>query len=272
MPSAPYFEYHSFPNGDAPFTGNPAGVCFLDAFPDDATLLGIAASNNHPETSFLVKDDAEAASWRLRWFTPAVEVDLCGHATLAAAEALYDRGDAGGDGILFETRSGPLRVERRGDDLEMSFPALRFETIDVERDVLAAIGHGGGAAEMFEVEQVHGARFCIVALETEADVRALQPDFAALTRARVNIVATAPGEASDIASRFFAPACGVDEDPVTGSAHCALAPFWAGRLGRQRIAARQVGPRPGALQLEMRGDRVALIGRARKYLEGRLVF
>lgn len=262
-----YSERHAFPDGDTPHTGNPAGVARLDAALGDADLLGLAQSNNLSETAFLLARDAPDL-WDLRWFTPGMEVDLCGHATLASAAVLFDAGAVKGDTAKFDTRSGRLTVTRLGDGrLAMDFPQIGFEPGDADPDARAAIGAEPG--EVYEVERVHGGRYQMFVYDDEAAIAALDPDFAALKRARVNVVATAAGRSADFVSRFFAPDAAVDEDPVTGSAHCTLAPFWTQRLGRAALAARQIGPRPGALDVEtLAQGRVRIIGRARPYLQG----
>lgn len=203
--------------------------------------------------------------------TPTVEVDLCGHATLAAAAALFDTGAVQGDAAGFDTRSGRLTVTRLADGaLSMDFPLVPFQPAAPDADIIAALG--AVALEFHEVRRLHARRYCMAVLASEAAVAGLAPDIAALRRLGTNVIVTAKGESADFVSRFFAPASGIDEDPVTGSAHCTLAPYWAERLGRARLTARQIGPRPGALEVETRGDRVALIGRARKYLDGEITF
>jgi PhzF family phenazine biosynthesis protein len=269
MRRQPYYEYHSFPDGDAPFTGNPAGVCPMEEYPADAAMLGVAASNKHAETAFLIPGGG-ADAWRLRWFTPAVEVDLCGHATLAAAAAVFDLGLVRGDAAAFDTRSGRLTVTREGSVLCMDFPAILPGPAEPDSAIATALG--AQPQEFHEIRAVHAARYCMAVLGSESEVARLKPDIGALRRLGVNVIATARGESADFVSRFFAPASGIDEDPVTGSAHCTLAPYWADRLGRARLSARQIGPRPGALAVEARGDRVALIGHAAKYLEGEIFF
>ena len=262
-----YSERHAFPDGDAPHTGNPAGVARLTAPLPDADLLGLAQSNNLSETAYLLAKDG-GDLWNLRWFTPECEVDLCGHATLAAAAVLFDAGAVDGDAARFDTRSGRLSVTRLEDGrLCMDFPEVPFQPGRADPAAVRAIGAQPDQA--FEVERVHGARYQMFVYSSEAEVAALEPDFAAVKRSGVNLIAAAPGRGVDFVSRFFAPVAGVDEDPVTGSAHCTLAPFWAERLGRPHLNARQIGPRPGALEVEAAGGgRVRLIGRARRYLDG----
>lgn len=262
-----YSERHAFPDGDAAHTGNPAGVARLTSPLSDADLLGLAQSNNLSETAYLLTG-AATDLWDLRWFTPECEVDLCGHATLAAAAVLFDAGAVEGAEARFDTRSGRLSVTRLDDGrLCMDFPEVPFQPGRADPAAVGAVG--AEPEEAFEVERVHGSRYQMFVYPSEAEIAALAPDFAAIKRAGVNLIVTAPGRSADFVSRFFAPVAGVNEDPVTGSAHCTLAPFWAERLGRTRLNARQIGPRPGALAVEAAGGgRVRLIGAARRYLEG----
>ena len=245
---------------DRVFSGNPAAVCPLDSWLDDATLQAIAYENNLSETAFFVPaDDAYA----LRWFTPLAEVDLCGHATLASAHVVfhYLRPDA--DAVAFDTRSGRLDVTRGDDGLTMDFPALAAHPVDAPPADLSA-GLGAEPAAVF-ADMDYLALF-----ETEAQVRAIEPDMTALARLdeRRGIIVTAPGESADFVSRFFSPQLGVPEDPVTGSAHCMLAPFWAERLGKSTLHARQISARGGLVHCTVVGDRVHLTGRAVQYFEG----
>lgn len=254
----PVYQVDAFT--DRVFSGNPAAVCPLDTWLPDAVMQSIAAENNLSETAFFVPEDD---GYGLRWFTPGLEVDLCGHATLATAHVLFgDRGEAR-ERLRFATRSGVLTV-RRGDDgwLEMDFPAARAEPCMPPPALVAGLGN--------EPEGVWRTAGQYLALYgTEAAVRALTPDMAALASLdRGGVIVTAPGEASDIASRYFAPAKGVPEDPVTGSAHCALTPFWAGRLGRDTLLAHQVSRRGGVLRCRLAGDRVGLAGQAVSYMSG----
>ena len=263
---APFAELHAFPDGDRPHTGNPAAVMRLEAFPPDADLLGMARSSNLSETAFLVPEGADR--WVLRWFTPGGEVELCGHATMASGVWLFGGGHVAGDAARFSTLSGELVVRREGAAFAMDFPAVRAEASDEFADVVRALGVA--ARSTHRIPRIHGARYALVEVASQAEVAELAPDLHALGQTATNVVVTAPGEEVDFVSRFFAPASGVDEDPVTGSAHCTLAPFWAARLGRKRLRARQIGPRPGALEVELRGDRVLLVGTARPFVEGRV--
>lgn len=245
----------------AVFKGNPAAVVPLDSWLPDATLQSIAAENNLSETAFFVPD---GEAWRLRWFTPAVEVDLCGHATLASAHLIFTRLAPARDRITFMTRSGRLEVARCGDALELDFPAVPAEprndvaTLDALAAALGARPH-----------EAYRAMDHMAVFADEAEVTALKPDLSHVAAlGGRGLVATAPGRSSDFVSRFFAPNCGIAEDPVTGSAHCILTPFWAKRLGKTRLSARQVSARGGELACEYRGARVGIAGRAVLYLEG----
>ena len=268
MHSIPYFEIHAFADPDQPFTGNPAGVCLMEAFPDDGVLKGIAASNNLSETAFLVPAGEDC--WRLRWFTPTVEVDLCGHATLAAGAVVLENGLVKQDTARFETRSGRLEVRRDGVALAMDLPLIGFRPGRDDAAIKAALGIGSDPVDVLSVERIHGAGYQMWVMADEAAVRLAKPNHGQLRQLDTNIILTAPGNTADFVSRFFAPASGVDEDPVTGSAHCTLAPYWAGKLGKARMTARQIGPRPGTLEVEAKGGRVALFGHAPRYLEGRI--
>jgi len=266
MTTISYAELHSFCETDRPFTGNPAGVCTLDEFPDDDVLKGIANSNNLSETAFIVSRGADR--WDLRWFTPSIEVDLCGHATFAAGAWLFFEGRVQGDIARFETRSGELKVRALpGETFSMDLPRVGYTQAATNSAVVEALGAGDPHAS-YDVQRVHGANYQMLVFESEATIAALKPDHGLLRRIGTNVIATAEGETVDFVSRFFAPASGVDEDPVTGSAHCTLAPFWADKLQRPRLSARQIGPRSGALDVEPQGERVILSGRAAPYLEG----
>jgi PhzF family phenazine biosynthesis protein len=247
---------------DRLFAGNPAGVVPLEAWPDDALMRRIAFENGLAETAFLVKTGPDR--FHLRWFTPAVEVDLCGHATLAAAFVVFTQLGAAGDVLTFDSRSGPLHVTRLANGrLELDFPARPAPAVTPD----PALGRALGAAP----EHVAQARDTLCVFPRAEDVLALRPDFAALARLDTfAVIATAPGGDCDFVSRFFAPRAGINEDPVTGSAHCTLTPYWAARLGRQRLHARQVSPRGGELWCELAGDRVRIAGHAVLYLRGEI--
>lgn len=254
----PYYEVSAFTTN--PFGGNPAGVCPLEAWLPDAVLQGIAANNNLAETAFTVPHGHD---FELRWFTPTVEMDLCGHATLAAASVLFNERGLRGAAVRFHSRSGVLAVVRAGDLLTLDFPSRP----PAPSAPLEALIHGLGAPP----KEVFKARDYLAVFSNETEVRALQPDFAMLkTLDCLGIIATAPGDDCDFVSRFFAPGAGVDEDPVTGSAHCTLIPFWAGRLGKTKLFARQISQRGGGLFCELVGERVHIGGRATLYLRGEI--
>ena len=242
------------------FGGNPAAVCPLDDWLDDRTLQAIAAENNLSETAFFTE---AGGRYKLRWFTPTREVDLCGHATLATAFVLFEEIGVGGDKVAFETPSGPLAVSRDGDRLTLDFPARPPAPIDVDTATAIAEALGGRPAAVL------GNVMGLAVFESEADVRALKPDFERVAVLALDgVIVTAPGTAVDFVSRYFAPAAGIPEDPVTGSAHCLLTPYWAERLSKTQLTARQVSARGGELWCEARGERVAISGRAVKFLEG----
>ncbi|HEU4324679.1 MAG TPA: PhzF family phenazine biosynthesis protein [Roseiflexaceae bacterium] len=240
------------------FAGNPAAVCPLDAWQDDALLQRIAAENNLAETAFFVP---EGDGYRLRWFTPTVEVDLCGHATLASAFVIFTELGYAGEAIRFQTRSGLLVVRRDGSRLVMDFPSRPPEPVEADPLVLPGLGA--------QPEELLASRDYFAVYPNEAAVRALRPDMALLGRIdRQGVIATAPGDEVDFVSRYFAPAAGVPEDPVTGSAHCTLIPYWSRRLGKTELRARQVSERGGELVCTDQGDRVTIAGSAVKYLTG----
>lgn len=244
------------------FRGNPAAVCPLESWLDDETLQAIARENNQAETAFFVPAEAD---YHIRWFTPKCEVDLCGHATLAAAFVLFNALDEERRSVRFVSRSGPLTVRRAGPLLAMNFPALALRPCPNPPDLLLR-GLGERPAEVFSAE-ADTNYFAVY--ESESKVRALSPDLGLLERLHpYGVVATAPGESSDCASRYFAPSYGIPEDEATGSIHCALTPFWAKRLSRRSVHARQVSPRGGELFCEDKGRRVEIAGYAVKYFEG----
>lgn len=255
MTEIPFFQVDAF--AEAPFTGNPAAVMPLDQWPEDSVMQSIAAENNLAETAFTVPSDGDEADYELRWFTPTVEVNLCGHATLAAAHVLMR-----GSRIRFATRSGILAVTRESGLLELELPAARVEPTKLP-ELTQALGVAG---ETFLSRQGNGN--AIVLLRDEAEVRAVQPDFAALARLPYLVSATAPGDRHDVASRVFAAFHGVPEDPVTGSAHTALVPFWAERLGRDSFTALQASRRTGVLHCRLAGDRVILGGHCTTVIVG----
>jgi PhzF family phenazine biosynthesis protein len=241
------------------FAGNPAAVVPLDAWLDDATLQGIATENNLSETAFLVGGNGE---YDIRWMTPVAEVDLCGHATLASAWAVFNELEPGRTEVVFRSKSGPLGVVAKGDRLALDFPSRPPEPANARA---AALGDALGRTPTSALS----SRDLMAVFEREEDVRALAPDMQKVAAFEVlGMIATAPGSDCDFVSRFFAPGMGIPEDPVTGSAHCTLVPYWAKRLGKTTLHARQISPRGGELFCELRGDRVEIAGHAVKYLEG----
>lgn len=259
----PFAQIDAF--ADRPFTGNPAAVMPLDAWLDDVVLQAIAEENNLAETAFIVRDTSGVADWELRWFTPAVEIALCGHATLASGHWLLAR-DASLERVRFRTRkAGVLEVAREIEGYAMALPAYPSEPAEVP-GLLDALGIARG-----EVLR-HPNGYDLTVLDSADAVRALAPDFHALAALgdTLNIV-TAPGDAgsgTDVISRVFAPAAGIDEDPVTGSAHSVLIPYWAARLGRDRFTAFQASRRGGHVGCEAADDRVILRGRCVTVIEG----
>ncbi|GLW63185.1 oxidoreductase [Actinomadura rubrobrunea] len=253
---------------DRPFAGNPAGVCLLEEAADPAWMQRVAAEMRHSETAFVRPVGEE---FELRWFTPTVEIALCGHATLASGHALYETGTVPPDRpIRFRTlRSGVLTVTRAdGGALAMDFPAAPPERVDEPEGLAAALG-----ATISWVGR-NAQPDLLARVADEAAVRALAPDIAALARLDVRTVIVtapaAPGSRHDYVSRVFAPAVGVDEDPVTGSAHCALAPYWSAELGRDDLLGHQASARGGDVRTVVRGDRVSLVGHAVTVLDGTL--
>jgi PhzF family phenazine biosynthesis protein len=251
----PFCQVDAF--AEEPLTGNPAAVMPLEHWLEDGLMQAIAAENNLSETAFLVPSDREDADYDLRWFTPATEVELCGHATLASAHALIT-----GERIRFATRSGVLTVASEDGLLKLDLPAFDvqpgdapglLEALGVEGEIL--VGEGGNNS-------------AIVLLPDEAAVRSVRPDFAALKAFDRLVIVTAPGDEQDVASRVFASYHGIDEDPVTGSAHAALVPYWAKKLGRDTFTAFQASARGGLLHCRMAGDRVILGGKCVTVIEG----
>jgi predicted PhzF superfamily epimerase YddE/YHI9 len=252
----PYFEVHSFT--DRIFHGNPAGVCLLETWLDDDLMLGIAAENNLSETAFIVPNEDH---YELRWFTPSVEVDLCGHATLATAYVLFEHLGYEGDAIAFETKSGELAVWKDADFLVMDFPSRPAKRVEVPDHLANGLRR--------DIDSVFKSRDYLVVLENENEVRELEPDFSELDKIDCEgIIVTAPGDDVDFVSRFFAPRMGILEDPVTGAAHSTLTPFWTERLGKDPLRARQISERGGDLWCKQMEDRVYIAGRAALYAKG----
>jgi PhzF family phenazine biosynthesis protein len=259
----PIFQVDAFT--DTPFKGNPAGVCLLPEWHSDLWMQNVAQEMNLSETAFLVR---EGEGHRLRWFTPSIEVELCGHATLASSHILWEQGIIPKTGpALFQTLSGPLSAKLQADGIELNFPATPAQACPAPPDLEQALG-----ARAVYIGQ---NRFDYIALlENEQELRNLHPNFDLLRKLSVRgvIVTAHSSEAEfDFVSRFFAPGAGIDEDPVTGSAHCCLGPFWQARLGRDTFRAFQASARGGIVRVSVRGDRVLLGGRAVTVLRGELL-
>ncbi len=252
----PMYQIDAF--ADRPFTGNPAAVCPLPAWLPDELLQAIAAENNLSETAYYTGSDG---LYHLRWFTPTTEVNLCGHATLAAAHVVFATEMLAGNRIVFDSRSGPLPVTREGTMLTLDFPSEHAEPCAIPDILIQAIGRKPCAC------------FCgddyMAVFDEEEDIVALKPDFRLLNQLDLRgVIVTAPGRSADFVSRFFAPKFGIDEDPVTGSAHCMLAPYWIKQLGKSALHARQLSKRTGNLWCRMRDDRVLISGHTTQVLHG----
>jgi PhzF family phenazine biosynthesis protein len=244
------------------FEGNPAAVCPLESWLEDGLLQAIAEENNLSETAFFVPSEK---GFELRWFTPIKEVDLCGHATLAAAHVIFETLGYAKQVITFETRSGDLFVERKGKRLEMDFPASPPTPCEL-RGILAE-GLGKHPIEILAADDY------LAVFDDEATIRAITPNQALLSQLDLRgVIVTAPGSDVDFVSRFFAPKFGIPEDPVTGSAHCALAPYWARKLGKSLLSAKQLSRRGGDLICEVKTNRVLLSGYAVTFMEAEIVF
>jgi PhzF family phenazine biosynthesis protein len=245
------------------FTGNPAAVCILDEWPDDRLLQALAAENNHSETAFLLK---RGSGFEIRWFTTQAEVPLCGHATLASSFVIFNHLKWPEDIIRFQTRkSGLLSVKRNGDMIEMDFPAQPPSGQPVPAGLAQALNHS-------PLEVLGTTGNLLVVLEDEKTVRELEPDYSWLMGIeKQGTIVTAKGDQCDFISRYFAPRIGVPEDPVTGSAHCLLVPYWSKVLGKQQLHARQVSKRGGELFCRDCGERVTIAGKAVLYLEGKIM-
>lgn len=243
------------------FSGNPAAVCPLDKWPADALMQQIAAENNLAETAFVVN---EPDGYRIRWFTPAVEVDLCGHATLASAHVLFNHLNYAEDELSFNSRSGKLTVTKDGERLKLNFPVDDLAPIDVTDEMRACFAFAPIAA-------FKGKTDYMFVYETQEQIEHINPDLNAIGKFDARgIIVTAPGKEVDFVSRFFAPQSGIDEDPVTGSAHTSLTPYWSGKLGKTSLSAIQLSPRKGILHCELNGGRVLIAGKAITYLIGNI--
>lgn len=261
--SLPLFQVDAFT--DRPFAGNPAAVCLLDEPGDPAWMQQVACEMNLSETAFLFRQND---GYSLRWFTPQVEVDLCGHATLASAHILWEQGYLPTNAQAhFHTKSGLLTAEQQGEWIELNFPAKPEQSTETIPELQEALGVTPLYVGMSQFD-------CLVEVESEAEVRALQPDLTKLAAIAVRgciVTSQASTPGYDFVSRFFAPRVGVPEDPVTGSAHCVLSPFWSKRLGREELTGYQASPRSGVVRVHLDGERVRLSGQAVTVLRGTLL-
>lgn len=263
MPALPFFQVDAFAR--RAFEGNPAAVVPLADWLPNETLQNIAAENNLSETAFVLLEREDGAH-PLRWFTPTIEVPFCGHATMAAAHVLFEFYKADGS-VDFAARVGRLSARRAGEAIEMDFPAESLTRCDDDEKLTFALGR--------QPESLWRGRYMLAAFETEEQVRELEPDMEAVARAATGdvpgcVIATAPGADYDFVSRFFGPGAGVPEDPVTGSAHSSLAPFWAERLGKEELRAWQGSRRGGEVACRLAGERVILAGGATTYARGEI--
>lgn len=247
---------------DKAFGGNPAAVCPLEHWLSEEKMQKIAMENNLSETAFFLK---EGEIFHIRWFTPELEIDLCGHATLASAHVIFNHLGYERNIIEFRYEGGVLFVEKEGFLLKMNFPSFESEETIAPDNIEEIMGN--------QALEIYKARDLLLVYRSENEIRELNPDFAALTHLDVlGVIVTAPGEQVDFVSRFFAPAAGINEDPVTGSAHCMLIPFWAKRLKKNNLSALQLSKRVGTLYCENKGDRVVIAGNAVTFLEGEIQF
>ena len=254
----PLYQIDAFT--DQTFKGNPAAVCILDEWIEDGLMQKIAAENNLSETAFVVKN---GEVYEIRWFTPRIEVALCGHATLATAHVLFLYYHHPGSKLHFYSpHSGDLYVKKKDDLLTLNFPADRISKVDVPEELTRAFGKK-------PVEAYKGKTDYLLVFETQKDIQGCRPDMELLKKSKARgIMVTAPGKKVDFVSRFFAPCAGVDEDPVTGSAHTTLTPYWSQRLNKKRMKARQLSERGGKLICELRDERVLISGKAVTYFRG----
>jgi PhzF family phenazine biosynthesis protein len=247
----------------SPLGGNPAAVCPLSEWLEAETMLKIAAENNLSETAFFVKGDGE---YHIRWFTPTIEINLCGHATLATSHVIFNCLNLEEKRIDFHSdRSGELSVEKTGDVLVLDFP--KYDSTETEIDQKLAAAVGAAPRRMWETQ----GNMAMLLFDSEAEIRALAPDMSALAKIPYDeVIVTARGTEADFVSRLFAPRIGIPEDPVTGATHCSLIPYWAAELGKEKLYARQVSNRGGELFCELAGDRVKIGGNAALYLRGEI--
>jgi PhzF family phenazine biosynthesis protein len=255
----PFYQVDAFT--DRLFGGNPAGVCPLDKWLPDDIMQKIAMENNLSETAFFIRKDNR---FHIRWFTPKVEVNLCGHATLASAHVIFHYLDFNGATVSFESRSGILNVNREGDLLVLDFPANKPVRTALPDDFVQALN-------ITPVQCFRGKEDYLLLYKSQQEIEALMPDFRYLEKVDARaVIVTAPAEKVDFVSRFFAPRVGVDEDPVTGSAHTVLIPFWAEKLGKTEMKALQLSRRGGTLFCRLRGDRVDIGGNAVTFIKGEI--
>ena len=260
MTEIPIYQVDAF--ASQVFAGNPAAVCPLDAWLPDAVMQSIALENNLSETAFFVKR-GDCNEYDLRWFTPVEEDEICGHATLGSAYVVVNYLDGGGAELGFHTRSGLLTVTREDELYTLDFPVLLPKRIDDDPAVADALGA--------TPKELHEQLDIMAVFDSAAEVAALAPDMAKVAALDTRgVIATAPGDSCDFVSRYFAPQGGIPEDPVTGSTHCMSTPYWSERLGKAQMSARQISARGGALEVELRGERVLISGRVAPYMEGRI--
>ncbi len=242
------------------FRGNPAAICILNEWLDEKLMQNIAMENNLSETAFcIVKEDL----CELRWFTPEEEIDLCGHATLATAYVIFEILNYPGSTVKFTTKSGILTVEKQGDIMTMEFPSREGTKVEITDQLIKGLGK--------EPKEAYESRDLMVVYENEQEIRELNPNMEELKLVDAfGIIVTAKGESSDFVSRYFAPSCGVPEDPVTGSAHCTLIPYWSKILGKNKMIAHQLSKRGGVLQCEHVGDKVKISGKAKLFFKGEI--
>jgi PhzF family phenazine biosynthesis protein len=246
------------------FGGNPAAVIPLKKWIPDELMQQLALENNLSETVFFVTSENEAADYDIRWFTPEVEINLCGHATLASAFVIFEVLKKKKRKIVFSSKSGLLTVKKSGDIFEMDFPSWKPERItDYPVELLASLGNP-------EIAGVYRYRDYLVELNNEETLKKIQPDFTLMKKAIEKVIITAPGKNVDFVSRFFAPTAGVDEDPVTGSAHSQLIPFWSYKLGKEKMTAKQLSKRGGDIYSEQKGERVMMGGQCMFYMKGEI--
>ncbi|MBK8310315.1 MAG: PhzF family phenazine biosynthesis protein [Chitinophagaceae bacterium] len=253
------YQIDSF--ADKLFAGNPAAVIPLDKWIDDSLMQQLAMENNLAETAFFVP---KGNDFEIRWFTPALEINLCGHATLASAFVLFNFLEYKSNTVTFHSKSGPLVVTRNGDLLNMDFPSWKPELItEYPSELLASLGNP-------EITGVYSNREYLVELMNEQEVRRCTPDFSLMKKVDKMVIITAPGKEVDFVSRFFAPTAGIDEDPVTGSAHSQLIPFWSNKLGKDIMQAKQLSKRGGDVYCELKGERVMMGGKCVFYMKGEI--